>query len=41
MMKFVFDPATYLKNGGSLSDLSVVVKGCRWQGAQDLCGGRF
>ena len=26
MMKFVFDPATYLKNGGSLSDLSVVVK---------------
>ena len=26
MMKFVFDPATYLNNGGSLSDLSVVVK---------------
>ena len=26
MMKFVFNPTTYLNNGGSLSDLSVVVK---------------
>ena len=25
-MKFVFNPTTYLNNGGSLSDLSVVVK---------------
>ena len=31
MMKFVFDPATYLKNGGSLSDLSVVVKDANGQ----------